>query len=84
MMPLAQPTAPMLQRQALPNTCLLAAGFLLQKEIEVMGKALNDPERPFVAILGGAKVADKIGVISNLLQKVDTLDYWWRHGLHIS
>ena len=50
-----------------------AAGFLLQKEIEVMGKALNDPERPFVAILGGAKVADKIGVINNLLQKVDTL-----------
>ncbi|NLY52092.1 MAG: phosphoglycerate kinase [Firmicutes bacterium] len=50
-----------------------AAGFLLQKEIEVMGKALEDPERPFVAILGGAKVADKIGVIKNLLQKVDTL-----------
>ncbi|NLA58836.1 MAG: phosphoglycerate kinase, partial [Firmicutes bacterium] len=50
-----------------------AAGFLLQKEIEVMGKALEDPERPFVAILGGAKVADKIGVIRNLLQKVDTL-----------
>ncbi|NMB13147.1 MAG: phosphoglycerate kinase [Firmicutes bacterium] len=49
------------------------AGFLLQKEIETMGKALEDPERPFVAILGGAKVADKIGVISNLLQKVDTL-----------
>ncbi len=49
------------------------AGFLLQKEIEIMGKALNKPERPFVAILGGAKVADKIGVISNLLQKVDTL-----------
>jgi phosphoglycerate kinase len=50
-----------------------AAGFLLQKEIEVMGKALEDPERPFVAILGGAKVADKIGVIKNLLEKVDTL-----------
>ncbi|HHV94662.1 MAG TPA: phosphoglycerate kinase [Firmicutes bacterium] len=50
-----------------------AAGFLLQKEIEIMGKALEDPERPFVAILGGAKVADKIGVIKNLLQKVDTL-----------
>ncbi len=49
------------------------AGFLLQKEIEVMGKALEAPERPFVAILGGAKVADKIGVISNLLEKVDTL-----------
>ncbi|NMB44928.1 MAG: phosphoglycerate kinase, partial [Firmicutes bacterium] len=49
------------------------AGFLLQKEIETMGNALADPERPFVAILGGAKVADKIGVISNLLKKVDTL-----------
>ncbi|NMB25367.1 MAG: phosphoglycerate kinase [Firmicutes bacterium] len=49
------------------------AGFLLQKEIEIMGKALNNPEHPFVAILGGAKVADKIGVISNLLEKVDTL-----------
>lgn len=49
------------------------AGFLLQKEIEVMGKALEDPERPFVAILGGAKVSDKIGVIENLLTKVDTL-----------
>ena len=49
------------------------AGFLLQKEIEVMGKALDNPERPFVAILGGAKVGDKIGVIKNLLNKVDTL-----------
>lgn len=50
-----------------------AAGFLMQKEIETMGKALEAPERPFVAILGGAKVADKIGVIRNLLEKVDTL-----------
>jgi phosphoglycerate kinase len=49
------------------------AGFLMQKEIEIMGKALADPERPFVAILGGAKVSDKIGVIRNLLSKVDTL-----------
>jgi 3-phosphoglycerate kinase len=49
------------------------AGFLMQKEIEVMGKALANPERPFVAILGGAKVSDKIGVIENLLTKVDTL-----------
>nr|WP_297198773.1 phosphoglycerate kinase [Thermanaeromonas sp.] len=49
------------------------AGFLMQKEIEIMGKALADPERPFVAILGGAKVSDKIGVIRNLLHKVDTL-----------
>lgn len=50
-----------------------ASGRLLQKEIEVLGKALNNPDRPFVAILGGAKVADKIGVIQNLLQKVDVL-----------
>ncbi len=49
------------------------AGYLIQKEIEVMGKALAEPERPFVAILGGAKVSDKIGVIENLLEKVDAL-----------
>ena len=49
------------------------AGYLLQKEIETMGKALESPERPFVAILGGAKVGDKIGVIKNLLNKVDML-----------
>jgi len=49
------------------------AGFLLLKEIETMGKALADPERPFVAILGGAKVSDKIGVIRNLLTRVDAL-----------
>lgn len=49
------------------------AGFLIQKELDTMGKALEDPERPFVAILGGAKVSDKIGVIENLLSKVDTL-----------
>ncbi len=50
-----------------------ACGYLIQKEIEVMGKALSDPKRPFVAILGGAKVSDKIGVIENLIEKVDTL-----------
>lgn len=49
------------------------AGYLIKKELEVMGKALSDPERPFVAILGGAKVSDKIGVIENLIDKVDTL-----------
>ncbi|HHY47569.1 MAG TPA: phosphoglycerate kinase [Firmicutes bacterium] len=49
------------------------AGFLMQREIEIMGKALENPERPFVAILGGAKVSDKIGVIRNLLDKVDKL-----------
>ncbi|OUM98627.1 MAG: phosphoglycerate kinase [Firmicutes bacterium ZCTH02-B6] len=50
-----------------------AAGFLLQKEIEIMGRALSEPERPFLALLGGAKVSDKIGVIRNLLTKVDTI-----------
>jgi len=48
-----------------------AAGFLLQKEIEFIGNAVDNPERPFVAILGGAKVSDKIGVIENLLDKAD-------------
>ena len=50
-----------------------AAGFLLQKEIEFVGRAVTDPLHPFVAIIGGAKVSDKIGVIDNLLDKVDTL-----------
>src|SRR5690625_4840280 len=50
-----------------------AAGFLMEKEIEVLGKALEDPKRPFTAIIGGAKVKDKIGVIENLLDMVDHL-----------
>ncbi|MBQ2775255.1 MAG: phosphoglycerate kinase [Clostridia bacterium] len=50
-----------------------ACGYLIQKEIEFMGGALEQPKRPLVAILGGAKVSDKIGVINNLLDKVDTL-----------
>jgi phosphoglycerate kinase len=50
-----------------------AAGYLLKKELEILGKALDNPDRPFVAILGGAKVSDKIGVIRNLITKVDTL-----------
>ena len=49
------------------------AGLLMQKEVEFMGNALERPERPFVAIIGGAKVSDKIGVIENLLEKVDAL-----------
>ena len=53
----------------LPAVC----GYLIQKEISIMGDALNAPKRPLVAILGGAKVSDKIGVINNLLEKVDTL-----------
>ncbi len=53
------------------DTCV--CGYLIQKEITIMGKALSDPKRPFVSILGGAKVSDKIGVINNLIEKVDTL-----------
>ncbi len=53
----------------LPAYC----GYLIQKEISIMGKALENPARPFVAILGGAKVSDKLNVINNLLTKVDTL-----------
>ena len=50
-----------------------AAGFLLEKEIKYLGQAIADPEKPFVAILGGAKISDKIGVIKNLLQKADSV-----------
>ena len=50
-----------------------AVGYLMQKEIDFLGNAVENPVRPFVAILGGAKVADKLNVISNLLEKCDTL-----------
>ncbi len=53
----------------LPSAC----GFLIEKELEQLGDSLNNPDRPFVAILGGKKVSDKIGVINSLLDKVDTL-----------
>ena len=53
----------------LPSAC----GYLIKKEIDIMGKALSNPARPFVTILGGAKVSDKIGVITNLIEKVDAL-----------
>ena len=56
------------------DTCVV--GYLMQKEIDFLGKAVEDPVRPFVAILGGAKVADKLAVINNLLEKCDTkVDY---------
>lgn len=51
----------------------VVSGFLIEKEIKFIGQALADPARPFVAILGGAKVSDKIGVISNMIEKVDTI-----------
>jgi len=50
-----------------------AAGLLMEKELQYLGKALENPEPPFIAILGGAKVSDKIGVIRNLMSKVDSL-----------
>jgi len=55
--------------RVIPGVC----GFLIQKELEIMGKALSDPKKPFVAIIGGAKVSSKISVIKNLAQKVDVL-----------
>jgi len=59
--------------EAVAHDLPAVAGFLMEQEISIMGKALESPERPFVAILGGAKVSDKMGVIGNLLRKVDTL-----------
>ncbi len=49
------------------------AGFLMEKELAYLGQALEEPQHPFIAILGGAKISDKIGVISNLLKKVDSI-----------
>jgi len=57
----------------LANFLPSASGYLIQKELDVMGKALTEPARPFVAILGGAKVSDKIGVIENLIEKADAI-----------
>ncbi len=59
--------------EGVANYLPAVAGYLIGKELDIMGKALENPERPFVAILGGAKVSDKIGVINNLLEKVDVL-----------
>ena len=60
-----------------------AAGLLMEKELKYLGKALEHPEEPFVAILGGAKVSDKIGVIQNLMNKVNSLIIGGGHGLHV-
>ncbi len=60
-----------------------AVGYLMQKEIDFLGNAVNNPARPFVAILGGSKVSSKISVINNLLDKVDTPDHRRRYGLYI-
>ena len=56
-----------------PKYLETVAGFLMEKEINYIGKTLENPQRPFVAIIGGAKVSDKIGVISNMIDKVDTI-----------
>ena len=70
MMHLELHTVRMHQLQALLNILPAVSGFLLEKELDVLGKALSNPERPFTAIIGGAKVKDKIGVIDHLLDKV--------------
>jgi len=59
--------------EGVANFLPAVAGFLMEKELEVLGKALDNPQRPFTAVIGGAKVKDKIGVIENLLEKVDNL-----------
>ncbi|RLQ96677.1 phosphoglycerate kinase [Falsibacillus albus] len=59
--------------EGIANDLPSVAGLLMEKELDVLGKALSNPERPFTAIIGGAKVKDKIGVIDNLLEKVDNL-----------
>ena len=66
-----QLTVRMLQNVGIASQLESAAGFLMEKEIKFIGGAVDNPERPFVAILGGAKVSDKIGVINSLLDKAD-------------
>ena len=69
----ARPTVRMLPPAGIADYLPAVCGFLINKEISIMGKALSDPARPFVAILGGAKVSDKINVINNLIDKCDTV-----------
>ena len=73
MMPSEQPTARIPPPKVLPVFCPAVAGFLMEKEIKYLGQAVANPKRPFVAILGGAKISDKIGVIKNLLAKADVI-----------
>ncbi|SPY36196.1 Phosphoglycerate kinase [Peptoniphilus harei] len=82
MMPLELPTGLTHQigvTEFLPS----CAGLLVEKEIKYFEDALKNPEKPFAAILGGSKVSDKIGVIENLLEKVDFLVICWCHGQHL-
>ena len=66
------------------NVPIAAMGYLLQREVEYLSKLLEGAESPYVGILGGAKVSDKIGVIESLLDRVDHLTHWRRHELHLS
>ena len=69
--PSAQRTAHTPAQKASPSTCPAVAGFLIGKELDFLGTATGNPERPYVVILGGAKVSDKIAVIENMLSKAD-------------
>ena len=69
----APPTALMLPRPALLHCFLHTRAFLLAGEVKTLGDMLDDPKRPFVAILGGSKVSDKVGVIDALIDKADTI-----------
>ena len=63
----------MLSTEGIAELLPAVSGFLMEKELDVLGKALSNPERPFTAIIGGSKVKDKIGVIEHLLDKVDNI-----------
>ena len=74
----APPTGPHASVAALPELMLASgrpavAGRLIQREVEVLSRLLHDPDRPYVAILGGAKVSDKLAVIESLIDRVDAL-----------
>ena len=83
MMHLELHTVHMLSTEGIAKLLPAVSGFLLEKELDVLGKALANPERPFTAIIGGAKVKDKIGVIEHLLDKVDNIINRWRLIVYI-